>query len=63
MKCSEALQILKKQGWRVKSQKGSHIKMIHQDIEGVIIFPLHTSKEIGKGLWNRIKKQAGIQDL
>ncbi len=60
MKCSEALKLLQKIVWEIKSQRGSHLKLVHPSRSGVIIFPLHPSKEIKKGLWNRIKKQAGL---
>ena len=61
MKCSQLLKILKKDGWYAKSQKGSHIKLVHDEKEGVIIFPNHGSSEIGIGLEKAIKKQAGIK--
>lgn len=61
MKCSEALKILTKDGWYQKSQKGSHIKLVHDDIDDVIIFPNHGSQELGKGLQKKLFKQAGIR--
>lgn len=60
MKSSELLRQLKNAGWRPVSQKGSHIKLIHPDRKNFIIFPLHGSSEIGKGLEKKIKKQAGL---
>lgn len=61
MKCSEALRILKKDGWYPKSQKGSHVKLVHDSKKGVIIFPNHGSHELGKGLEKALFKQAGIK--
>ena len=61
MKSSELLRILKKEGWYPISQKGSHIKMIHNTKKGVIIFPNHGSEEVGKGLEKKIIKQAGLK--
>ncbi len=61
MKCSELLRILKKDGWYVVSQKGSHVKMKHNEKRGVLIFPNHGSNEVGKGLEKKILKQAGIK--
>lgn len=49
MKCSQLLRILRKDGWYPKSQRGSHIKLIHPTKKGMIIFPNHGSSEIGKG--------------
>lgn len=61
MKCSELLRLLMKDGWYAISQNGSHIKMKHDNKEGVIIFPNHGSQEMGKGLENKIKKHAGLK--
>jgi predicted RNA binding protein YcfA (HicA-like mRNA interferase family) len=51
---------LKKAGWVEVSQKGSHMKMKHDTIPEMIIFPNHGSQEIGKGLEMKIKKIAGL---
>jgi mRNA interferase HicA len=61
MKCSELLRLLRKDGWEVVSAKGSHLKMKHPEKPGLIIFPDHGSKEIGKGLEKRIRKDAGLK--
>jgi predicted RNA binding protein YcfA (HicA-like mRNA interferase family) len=61
MKCSELLRILKKDGWYIVSQKGSHLKLAHPSKSKQIIFPNHGSQEVGKGLENRILKDAGIK--
>jgi mRNA interferase HicA len=61
MKCSELLRILKKDEWYPISQKGSHLKLIHPNKKNVIIFPNHGSQEVGKGLENKILKDAGIK--
>ncbi len=61
MKSSEALRILMKDGWYVISQKGSHMKLIHNVKNGTIIFPNHGSQELGKGLAKKLFKQAGIK--
>jgi mRNA interferase HicA len=61
MKCSELLRLLLKDGWMVVSTKGSHLKMKHQTKPGIIIFPDHGSKEMGKGMEKRIRKDAGLK--
>ena len=61
MKCSELLKILTKDGWYVISQKGSHVKMKHDTKKGIIIFPNHGNQEVGKGLENKIKRDAGLK--
>lgn len=61
MKCSELLRILKDDGWFVVSQRGSHLKLKHDEKYGILIFPDHGSREVGKGLQNRILKDAGLK--
>ena len=61
MKSSKFLQILKKDGWYVVSQKGSHMKMRHPIKSGTIIFPNHGSSELGKGLEMKLRKDAQIK--
>lgn len=62
MKCSELLRLLKKNGWYKISQSGSHMKLKHDNISEVIIFPNHGSAEIGKGLEMKIKKIAKLRN-
>ena len=61
MKCSEFLRLLIKDGWFVVSKKGSHIKMKHPTKPGMLIFPDHGSKEMGKGMEKKIRKDAGLK--
>lgn len=61
MKCSEALRILKNNGWFIQSQRGSHLKLIHPSKKGILIFPNHGSQELGRGLEKKLFKQAGIK--
>jgi len=60
MKCSKLYRLLIKDGWYPVSQKGSHVKMKHDNKKGIIIFPNHGSQEIGKGLEKKIRKNAGL---
>ncbi len=48
MKCSELLRILKRDGWYPVMQSGSHVKVKHNRKQGVIVFPNHGSRELGK---------------
>jgi predicted RNA binding protein YcfA (HicA-like mRNA interferase family) len=61
MKCSELLRLLLEDGWMVVSTKGSHLKMKHQTKPGIIIFPDHGAKEMGKGMGKKIQKDAGLK--
>ena len=42
------------------STRGSHLKMKHPSKAGVIVFPNHGAKEMGKGLEKKIRKDAGL---
>ena len=61
MKCSELLRILKKDGWYVVSQEGSHLKLRHHKKSNTVIFPNHGSQEMGKGMEHKILKDAGLK--
>jgi len=61
MKCSELLRLLLKDGWAVVSTRGSHLKMKHPSKSGIIVFPNHGTKEMGKGLEKKIRKDAGLK--
>ena len=61
MKCTELVRILKRDGWFVIRQSGSHKIMKHPIKEGQIVIPDHGSNEIGKGLEKKILKDAGIK--
>ena len=60
MKSSKAFRMIKRAGWYVVSQRGSHIKLAHDNYDYTIVFPYHGSKEIGKGLQKKLFKEAGI---
>lgn len=62
MKSSELYRILIQDGWFKVSQKGtSHVKLRHPNKSGTIIFPIHGSHEVGKGLEKNLLKRAGIK--
>ena len=63
MKSSELLKKVKQAGWFVAREgKGSHKILEHPDFPGKLItFPDHGSSEMGKGLAEKIKKQAGLK--
>lgn len=60
MKSSAFLRMLKKDGWYIVSQKGSHIKLRHSVKQGTLIFPNHGSSELGKGLEMKLRKDAQL---
>ena len=61
MKSSELVRLLKKDGWFVVRQTGSHMIMEHQSKEGKLVVPYHASSEVKKGLLTAILKQAKIK--
>jgi predicted RNA binding protein YcfA (HicA-like mRNA interferase family) len=61
MKSGELVRLLKRDGWVVIRQSGSHMMMEHPTKKGQIVCPSHGSHEIGKGLENKIRKDAGLK--
>ena len=53
--------MLEKDGWSSAGQTGSHRQFRHPLKPGLIIVPMHSGKEIGKGLLHSILKQAGLK--
>jgi predicted RNA binding protein YcfA (HicA-like mRNA interferase family) len=60
MKTIELLRILRDDGWEEKSQKGSHLQMVHLTKKGKVTVPIHGG-DIPKGTLNAILKQAGLK--
>lgn len=52
---------LKKHGFQIVSQNGSHVKMINSETNRVVIVPYHC-KDLKRGLEQAILKQAGIEE-
>jgi mRNA interferase HicA len=61
VKSSELERIVKKDGWYMVRQDGSHMIMQHNTKPGQLVVPVHGSKEVGKGLAIKILKDAGIK--
>ena len=59
MKSSELNRLTLKNGWRVFRQSGSHIIYEKNGITYVATF--HGSKEVGKGLEMKIKKEMNLK--
>lgn len=56
----EILRILRKDGWIVKNQEGSHVQLIHPEKTGKVTVP-HPRKELKKETLKTIFKQAGLK--
>ena len=56
----EMIKLLKKNGFIVVSQNGSHVKLTNPKTGRTVIVPYH-SKDLKKGLEQAILKQAGLK--
>ena len=56
----EMISLLKKNGYTVVSQNGSHIKLKNEQTNVQIIVPYHC-KDLKRGLEQAILKQAGLR--
>lgn len=57
----EMIRKLKKHGFVIVSQNGSHVKLVNTDKNITIIVPYH-NRELKKELEKAILKQAGIEE-
>ncbi|HAP66297.1 MAG TPA: addiction module toxin, HicA family [Nitrospinae bacterium] len=55
----ELVKLLEKEGWFLDRIKGSHHIMIKDD--KTLSVPVHGSKDLGKGLLNKLLKQGGLK--
>jgi predicted RNA binding protein YcfA (HicA-like mRNA interferase family) len=62
MTAKEVLKALYADGWTVKSQRGSHIKLEHPTKPGAVTVPNHAG-DIPPGTFASIKRQAKIKEL
>lgn len=44
-------------GWEIKSQRGSHVKIVNKELNRTEIIPLHGTKDIPIGTLNKILKR------
>lgn len=55
----EVIAILQEGGFALRSQKGSHMKFVKDNI--TVIVPNHNSKGVEKGTFHSIMRQAGLK--
>jgi len=60
MNSKELIRTLKADGWIEKTQKGSHLQLVHPVKPGKVTVPVHTG-DIPRGTLNSIFKQAGLK--
>lgn len=61
MTAKEIVRILKADGWTEKTQRGSHLQMVHPSKPGKVTIPMHTGKDLDIRTYNSILKQAGLK--
>jgi len=52
------LKLLKKEGWKERRQEGSHHHLYKNGVR--ITVPVHGNQDLGKGIEDRILKDAGL---
>jgi len=60
MNSIEVISLLKKNGWVLKDQKGSHQQYVHSKIKGKITVPFHGKRELSPKTLHAILKKAGL---
>lgn len=56
----QMIKLLKKNGFKIVNQNGSHVKLSNEKTHRQVIVPYHT-KEMKKGLEQAILKEAGLR--
>lgn len=51
------IKLLLERGWSIKSQKGSHVKMVKDG--KMVAVPMHGNRDLGFGLVKAIERQTG----
>ena len=60
MQSRELIKLLQADGWQLKRTRGSHHQFAHPTKPGTVTVP-HPKKDLGKGLVQAIRKQAGLK--
>ncbi len=55
----EVIKLLEAQGWQVLRVSGSHHRMGKDELRTTV--PVHSKREIGKGLLAAIERQTGVK--
>ena len=55
----QVISVLKKLGFEVARQRGSHLRLRHSDGR-VVTIPVHSGQDIGKGLLRKILRDAEL---
>lgn len=62
MNAKDFIKLVEKRGWLFERDgKGSHKIYKHPDFDHILSVPYHGTKDIPKGLLEKLKKQAGLK--
>jgi len=61
MNAKQIERIIRKDGWVLKSQKGSHQQFVHPTKKGKVTIAIHGKREINTKTLKSIFNQAGIK--
>lgn len=61
MKVREVLKVLKRDGWRIVRQRGSHRQLLHPKKRGLVTIAGKPNEDLAPGTLRSIFKQAGLK--
>ncbi len=62
MTAQQFVKLIEKSGWYFEREgKGSHKIYKHANFQNPISVPFHGKNDLGKGLLNKLKKEAGVK--
>jgi predicted RNA binding protein YcfA (HicA-like mRNA interferase family) len=61
MKVKEAIKLIRKDGWSLVRQRGSHQQYKHSSKPGLVTIAGQPNDDLAPGTWNSIRKQAGLK--
>ena len=61
MKIRDIIKLVKRDGWRMVNQEGSHRQYKHPSKPGKVTITGHPSDDVAPGTLNSIQKQAGLK--
>jgi predicted RNA binding protein YcfA (HicA-like mRNA interferase family) len=62
MKVRQVLKLLRQDGWREVTRRGSHRQLKHPDKVGRVTVPGKPADDLAPGTLNSILKQAGLKE-
>jgi predicted RNA binding protein YcfA (HicA-like mRNA interferase family) len=61
MKVRDAMKLVKKDGWILRTTKGDHRQFVHPTKKGRVTIAVHEGDDVPPGTLNSILKQAGLK--